>query len=259
MHTPSGLLHQQQQVFNPFQAGAGSLGGPGQQSHTGSLHARQSSRYTFANENPASAVTSVNPRGNAVHMAEQVRMMPQQAQQQQMHNQAQLAAQFYGATGGAPGLGGMLGGGVQQPPPGLKSAPTPPAPGMGIPIGGIHGLGGQFSGLGLGGHHGKNESSEVLLRELMRGNGAAGLANAASGLGRAADGKRMLSASLQSGGRYTDLPNTVDLGDPSILQARVAQPQQQHQMHHQGLQAGGVQGQQGAYNQNMYYGNVGRW
>lgn len=186
-------------------------------------------------------------------------MMPQQAQQQQMHNQAQLAAQFYGATGGAPGLGGMLGGGVQQPPPGLKSASTPPAPGMGMPIGGIHGLGGQFGGLGLGGHHGKNESSEVLLRELMRGNGAAGLANTAGGLGRAVDGKRMLSASLQSGGRYTNLPNAVDLGDPSILQARVAQPQQQHQIHHQGLQAGGAQGQQGAYNQNMYYGNVGRW
>lgn len=192
-------------------------------------------------------------------MAEQVRMMPQQAQQQQMHNQAQLAAQFYGAAGGAPGLGGMLGGGVQQPPPGLKSASTPPAPGMGMPIGGIHGLGGQFGGLGLGGHHGKNESSEVLLRELMRGNGAAGLVNTTGGLGRAVDGKRMLSASLQSGGRYTNLPNAVDLGDPSILQARVAQPQQQHQIHHQGLQAGGAQGQQGAYNQNMYYGNVGRW
>lgn len=260
VHTP-GLLHQQQQqvqqAFNPFQGGAGSLGGPGQQSHTGSLHARQSSRYTFANENPASAVTSVNPRGNAVHMAEQVRMMPQQAQQ--LHNQ-QLAAQFYGATGGAPGLGGMLGGNVQQPPPGLKSAPTPPAPGMGMPMGGIHALGGQFSGLGLGGHHGKSESSEVLLRELMRGNGAGGLTNAGSGLGRAGDGKRMLSASLQGGGRYTDSPNAVDLGDPSILQARVAQPpQQQHQMHHQGLQAGNTQGQQGAYNQNMYYGNVGRW
>ncbi|RPA96621.1 hypothetical protein L873DRAFT_1693773 [Choiromyces venosus 120613-1] len=243
--TPGGILHpqqqqqqqqqpQQQQIqqsFSPF----GAMGNPQQQqqqAHGGSLHTRQTSRYNFANDNPATASTSVNPRGNIAHMTEQLRMMPQQAQQQQqLHNQQQLAAQFYGA-GGAPGLsGGMLGGTVQQPPPGLKSAPTPPAPGMGgIPMGGLHGLSGQFSGLGLGGHHNKSESSDALLRELMRGNGAGALGNPGLG-GRAGDGKRMHVDSYWGGGSAK--PNPVgDLADPSILQ----QPQQQMQHHQGGIQ-----------------------
>lgn len=184
---------QQQQVQQVFSFG-GSMGTPQQQqAHGGALHTRQTSRYTFANDNPATAATSVNPRGNIAHMTEQLRMMPQQAQQQQqqqhLHNQ-QLAAQFYGTGNGAPGLSGILGGSVQQPPPGLKSAPTPPAPGMGgLPMS-IHPLG-QFAGLGLGAHHSKNESSEALLREFIRGNGAGGLANNGLG-GRASDGKRIL-------------------------------------------------------------------
>ena len=273
--TPGGILHpqqqqqQQQQIqqsFSPF----GAMGNPQQQqlqTHGGSLHTRQTSRYNFANDNPATASTSVNPRGNIAHMTEQLRMMPQQAQQQQqqqqqqqLHNQQQLAAQFYGA-GGAPGLGGgMLGGAVQQPPPGLKSAPTPPAPGMGH-MSGLHGLGGQFSGLGLGGHHNKSESSDALLRELMRGNGAGALGSAGLG-GRAGDGKRMHVDSYWGGGSAK--PNPVgDLADPSILQARMAQQQQQQQQQQQPQQQmqhhqGGIQAsQQGAYNPNMQY--YGRW
>ncbi|CAZ83348.1 unnamed protein product [Tuber melanosporum] len=239
--TPGGILHpqqqqqQQQQIqqsFSPF----GAMGNPQQQqqqTHGGSLHTRQTSRYNFANDNPAVASTSVNPRGNIAHMTEQLRMMPQQAQQQQqqqLHNQQQLAAQFYGA-GGAPGLsGGMLGGTVQQPPPGLKSAPTPPAPGMsGIPMGGLHGLGSQFSGLGLGGHHNKSESSDALLRELMRSNGAGALGNTGLG-GRAGDGKRMHVDSYWGGGSAKPSP-VGDLADPSILQ-------QQMQHHQGGIQAG---------------------
>jgi len=51
----------------------------------------------------------------------------------------------------------------------------------------------------------------------------------------------------------------ADLVDPSILQARVAAPQQQHQLHQQ-LQSG-VQGQtqQGGYNPNVFYGRGGHW
>ncbi|KAI5849739.1 hypothetical protein BZA05DRAFT_401392 [Tricharina praecox] len=221
--TPQSLLQQasgQQGFSGAFQGqGQGPMGPP----HQGGGHTRQSSRYTFANDNPLTAGTSVNARSNAAHMAEQIRMMPPQ-QQQQMPHQQQLA-QMYGS---APSLGGSLLGSVQQPPPGLKNAPTPPAPGLGgIPMGNIPGLG-QFSGMGLGGHHGKSEGENLLLRELLAGNGAPRLGGASStSLTRGGDGK-------------------LDLGDPSILQARVAQPHhqmQQQQQQHQGLQAAG-QGQQ---------------
>jgi CCR4-NOT transcription complex subunit 4 len=248
--TPQGL-HQQaggQQGFGAFsnaQAPMAPTGG-----HQGG-HTRQSSRYTFANENPLNASTAVNARSNAAHMAEQLRMMPPQ-QQQIPHQQL---AQMYG---GAPGLGGSLLGGVQQPPPGLKNAPTPPAPGLGgIPMGNMPGLG-QFSGMGLGAHHNKNESE--LLR-LFSSEGASRMGGATNAsLMRAGDGKR--NVPLSAGGRlgYTDRRGVVDLGDPSILQARVAQPQHQLQ-HQQGIQAGG-HGQQGGYNPMNYYASpaaAGRW
>ncbi|KAL7276224.1 transcriptional repressor general negative regulator of transcription subunit 4 [Rhizina undulata] len=226
IHTPANILQQQsQQSFNAFPAMPGMVPQQ-QQQQVNSLHGRQSSRYTFANDNPASSsTTSVNARGNAVHMAEQVRMMPQQGQQQQMQHQ-QLVAQFYGA-GGAPGLGGgMLSGSIQQPPPGLKSAPTPPAPGMGgIPMGGMPSLG-QFSALGLGGHHGKSSDHEAMLKEILMQPGNNSTGNKGASFSRGGDGK-------------------IDLGDPSILHARPAQPQQPIQIqHHQGIQAS-AQNQQG--------------
>jgi CCR4-NOT transcription complex subunit 4 len=246
--TPQGL-HQQaagQQGFGAFSSGQAPMTPAG--GHQGG-HARQSSRYTFANDNPLNASTTVNARSNAAHMAEQLRMMPPQ-QQQMPHQQL---AQMYG---GAPGLGGSLLGGVQQPPPGLKNAPTPPAPGLGgIPMGNMPGLG-QFSGMGLGGHHNKN-GDELL--QLFSGNGASRGATSAS-LMRGGDGKRNIP--LSAGGRFghTDRRGVVDLGDPSILQARVAQPQHQLQ-HQQGIQAGG-HGQQGGYNPMNYYASpqaAGRW
>lgn len=222
---------------------------PPQQGHS---HARQSSRYTFTNENPLVG-TSVAARSNAAHMAEQARMMP--PQQQQIPHQL---AQMYG---GAPGLGGSLLGSVQQPPPppGLKNAPTPPAPGLGgIPMGNMPGLG-QFSGMGFGSHS-KNDSENLLLKELLSGGGASRLGGAS--LMRGGDGKR--NVPLSAGGRpgYTDRRGVVDnYGDPSILQARVAQPQNQMQ-HQQGIQAGG-HGQPGGYNPNLnaYYASAqaGRW
>jgi CCR4-NOT transcription complex subunit 4 len=215
-------------------------------------HSRQSSRYTFANDNPMTASTTVNARGNAAHMAEQVRMMPPQQQQQ---ISPQQLAQMYG---GAPGLGGLLGG-VQQPPPGLKNAPTPPAPGLGgIPMGNMP----QFSGMTLGGHHGKNENESVLLRELLAGSGPSrmgGVTNAS--LMRGGDGKRNIPFAVGGREGFTDRRGVVDLGDPSILQARVAQPQHQMHQHQQGIQAGS-HGQQGGYNPNLnlYYAQAtGRW
>jgi CCR4-NOT transcription complex subunit 4 len=253
--TPQGLLHQtpgQQTFGGAFQNGQGSMAPPQPSQHQPG-HARQSSRYTFANENPLSTATSVNPRGNAAHMAEQVRMMPTQPIPHQQ------LSQIYG---GAPGLGGALLGSMQQPPPGLKNAPTPPAPGLGgIPMGNMPGLG-QFSGMGLGGHHGKSDSDNQLIRELMAGKNASRLGNASGvSLMRGGDGKRNIP--LFTGGRplYTDRRAVVDLGDPSILQARVAQPQ--HQMQHQpGIQGG--HSQQGGYNPNLnvYYASsaqAGRW
>lgn len=214
------------------------------------MHTRQSSRYTFANDSPVSSATAVNARTNAAHMAEQVRMMPQQQQQQQM-------AQFYGT--GAPGVGTGILGAAHQPPPGLKSAPTPPAPGLStIPVAGFPGLSGQFSGLSLGGH-GRTESKEqTLLREIMSGNGTPGV-GAAGGLMRSGDGKRKFSLPRGPPPGYANGRGVVDLADPSILQARVAS--QQHQMQHlQGIQTGAVQ-TSGGYNPNLnhYYGGSGRW
>ena len=237
--TPQSLLQQQ---LNTFQ-------GISQQQHgqqTG--HARQSSRYTFTSDNLPTGNT-VNARGNAAHMAEQLRMMP--PQQQIPH---QLAQQMYG---GAPGLGASLLGSVQQPPPGLKSAPTPPAPGLGgIPMGNMPGNG-QFSGMGH--HHSTKDNENVLLRELLAGQGATRLAGqSGASLIRGADGKRNTAPST-AGGRpgFADRRGVVDLVDPSILQARVAQPQ--HQMQHlQGIQAGGHS--QGGYNPGpTYYATPGRW
>ena len=255
--TSQSLLQQVsgQQCFGGAFQGQGQV--PMGPPHQGGGHTRQSSRYTFANDNPLTAGTSVNARSNAAHMAEQIRMMPPQ-QQQQMPHQQQLAQMY----GGAPGLGGSLLGPVQQPPPGLKNAASPPASGLGgIPMGNMPGLG-QFSGMGLGGHHGKSESENLLLRELLAVNGVSRLGGASSVSLR--DGKRNVPSS--AGGRpgYTDRRGVVDLGDPSILQARVAQPHhqmQQQQQQHQGLQAAG-QGQQGGYNPINYYASAqaaGRW
>ena len=247
--TPQSILQQatsQQGFGGTFQSGQGPLTPlqqqqQQQQQQQGHGHARQSSRYTFANDNPL-AGTSINARSNAAHMAEQVRMMPPQ-QQQIPHQQL---AQMYG---GMPGLSGSLLASVQQPPPGLKNAPTPPAPGLGgIPMGNMPGLG-PFAGMGLS--HAKNDNESLLLKELLSSGGGASRLGVAS-LMRGGDGKRNVPLSA-AGGRpgYTDRGGVVEnYGDPSILQARVAQPQNQMQHQQQGIQAGG-HGQPGGYTPNL--------
>ncbi|TGZ78215.1 hypothetical protein EX30DRAFT_165080 [Ascodesmis nigricans] len=231
--TPQGLLQQAAQNFNGFQPGSMGLPQQQQQGHQPG-HARQSSRYTFANDNAGSAATQVNARGNAAHMAEQARMMPPQQQQ---------LSHLYGGQSLSTGMLGTV------PPPGLKSAPTPPAPGLGgIPMGNVPGMG-QFSGMALG--HNK-EHNEALIRELLGGN-ASRMGGSSSGLMRGMEGKRNVPFSAGGAPGFTNRRGVVDhLADPSILQARVAQPQ--NQLHQQGIQAGG-HGQPGGYNPGMsaYY------
>lgn len=152
-HSTSQHHHQ---ASNPFQTQTLSLGLPG--------HARQASRYTFANDS-SSASTAVNPSANAQLMAQQSAMMPS-SQNKAFQNQAAQhpnlhTSHFYS--------------GVQGPPPGLKSSGTPPISG-----GGMFGQGHGFTtsaiggGLGLGRTNGGNKNgNEELMRELLRGrNGA---------------------------------------------------------------------------------------
>src|SRR5690606_22164556 len=98
---------------------------------------------------------------NPQHMAQQAQMMPQQQQHNQLQHQSQqaaLAAQFYGGLGNQPA-------GMQAPPPGLKSAPTPPAPGMGI----MGGMFGQQSAFGLPGHQSSNSTKgDEFFQQLVR-------------------------------------------------------------------------------------------
>lgn len=246
----------------PFQ-GTIPQGGVGGQSH-------QSSRFSFAND-------SSKNTSNARMLSQQGSLTPNplttSAPQQNMSNQ------FYSSS-------------VQGPPPGLKTAGTPPISG-----GGMFAQGYGFTSntsLGLGGNVGKQEASPDLMRELLRGrSGTAG-----TGGVQGHEAKRefmfpflqqhntpppltpatgLLSAFYGSqAGTFTDSgpqkqrkkgkkhrhANTssggggvVDLADPSILQAR---------MHPAGV---GTTGQvlygsqgQGGYNPSMMYGaGFGRW
>ena len=135
---PSGL----------FQNQTGQLGPPG--------HARQSSRYSFANDS-ASASAAVKPAAHPKLMAQQSAMMPSGAIQ---------AHQTFG--------GPFYGGAAQGPPPGLKSAGTPPLSGDGMFSQG-HGF-----APGLGGIDDKTE----LLRNVLRSRGGQ---TGAGGLGQAMD------------------------------------------------------------------------
>lgn len=235
--TPQALAQQAQGGFTGFQNGPSMQ----QQNHQ-SGHARQSSRYTFNDAGNAS--TQVNARSNAAHMDEQIRMMPTTQQQQQQ------LSHLYNSQPLTPGLMGT----IQQPPPGLKSAPTPPAPGLsGIPMGNMPGMN-QFSGLG---HQIKSDHGEVLLRELMGGRPSGMGGGAAGGLMRGMDGKRNVPFSAGAAPGYTNRRGIVDhLTDPGIIQSRMAP---QHQLHQQGIQAGG-HGQPGGYtHNNLSYYAGGRW
>ncbi|MBE7180748.1 MAG: hypothetical protein INR71_05995, partial [Terriglobus roseus] len=161
-----GLTPQQQQQqyqlqqlksINPQSASLlGALQQPGyQQGGPSSGHARNQSRFTFANDS-SSASTSVKPVANAKLMSQQSSMMPQQASHfSQMSNQP---GQFFNS-------------GVTGPPPGLKQSGTPPMTG---PQRFGHGIGfGDNNRLGYGAG-----GQEALLRDMMQGQrGGAGQAS----------------------------------------------------------------------------------
>ena len=169
--------------------------------------------------------------------------------------------------------------GVQGPPPGLKTAGTPPVSGGGMFAQG-HGFTTSNVNLGLGSGVGKQEANPDVMRELLRGrsgtNGLQGQETAKresiapfllnqktprphpSVIGfldasqkQKKKGKKQRHANASSGGG-----GVVDLADPSILQAR---------MHQVGANAAGGQALygnqgQGGFNQSMVYGaGIGRW
>ena len=258
------------QPSNPFQAQTAGLGLPG--------HARQASRYTFANDS-SSASAAVNPSTNAQLMAQQSAMMPtnqnkifqsQAAQHSNLHT-----THFYS--------------GVQGPPPGLKSSGTPPISGGGM-FGQGHGFTSAIGGsIGLGRTNvGNKNGNEELMRELLRGrNGAmngqgpdvgkrefdflssvkqpkSSVATSASSLLSSLYGSQLGAYNGHQDGNFQKQKkkgkkhrhaNTsssggggiVDLADPSILQAR---------MHHGGVGQGqfGAQGQGGYNSSSMIYG-----
>ncbi|KAF8862202.1 hypothetical protein BDZ45DRAFT_585729 [Acephala macrosclerotiorum] len=235
------------------------LGGQGSALFQQQGHNRQSSRYSFANDGSSSS-SSVKPSANPKLMAQQSSMMPS------------ASSQFYGSS-------------MPGPPPGLKSSGTPPIGGM---FAQGHGFGNSMGGnsaFGLA----KDNSSDML-RDMLRSRGAAGGQShdtgkreymfpsflqqypstsstpaPASGLlaslygpqtGAFHDfgqkqkkkGKKHRHANTSSSGGG----GLVDLADPSILQARMQQHQQQSNA---GVGQGLFGGQaQGGYNPSMMYG-----
>ena len=263
------ISHHQHQQSNPFQMQTQAQGfgsAPG--------HARQASRFTFANDT-SSASTAVKPAVNPQLMAQQSAMMPpnHNKQFQQSNNQS---SHFYS--------------GVQGPPPGLKSSGTPPVSGGGM-FGQGHGFASAMGGsAGFNNAPGANKNAnEELMRDLMR-NRTGSLNGQGPDLGKREFNKfpfpqqqipvtsseapassllsSLLGPQLGSQPGYQDHglqkqkkkgkkhrhANTsssgggvVDLADPSILQAR---------MHHAGAGQGqyGAQGQGGYNSNNMMYG-----
>jgi len=264
-------MHHHQQS-NPFQNQSfGSIPG----------HARQASRFAFANESSTSTAATIKPTGIPQQSGMLPSSQPKQFQSQNFH-QANVPNQpFYS--------------GVQGPPPGLKSSGTPPVSGGGM-FGQGHGFTSAMGGnLGLGNTSGASkDTNEELMRELLRGrngnlNGhghdsgkrefkfpsvlpsatsntapASSLLNSLYGsqLGslngyqehhlqrQKKKGKKHRHANTSSSGGG----GLVNLADPSILQAR---------MHHGGAGQGqyGVQGQGGYNPSGMMYGGGygGRW
>ncbi|TVY82253.1 General negative regulator of transcription subunit, partial [Lachnellula suecica] len=100
-------------------------------------HNRQSSRFSFASENPSAV--PIKASANPKFMAQQSSMMP--------HAQGN---QFYGSS-------------MPGPPPGLKSTGTPP-----IGFGQNHGFGGSMGG--VSGFNGlpKNNDNEQMIRNILR-------------------------------------------------------------------------------------------
>jgi CCR4-NOT transcription complex subunit 4 len=239
-------------------------------------HTRQASRFSFANDSNAKNASNARILGQQASLMQSGTTNPLSAPAPQQG----LSNQFYTSS-------------VQGPPPGLKTAGTPPISG-----GGMFAQGHGFTtntNLGLGGNIGKQEANPELMRELLRGrSGTAGTGGVqgheaakrefmfpflqqhqtpppltpATGLLSAFYGSQA-GTFAESGpqkqkkkGKKHRHANTssggggvVDLADPSILQAR---------MHQVGVGASGQalygsQGQ-GGYNHSMMYGaGFNRW
>jgi CCR4-NOT transcription complex subunit 4 len=230
-------------------------------------HNRQSSRYSFANDS-SSASSNIKPSANPKLMAQQSSMMPS-------GSHAQQGNQFYGSS-------------MPGPPPGLKSSGTPPI-GGGM-FGQSHNFGGSIGGGSsvFGGLQKDNGSD--MLRDMLRGRGAAGggqshdtgkreymfpsfLSQYPSASSTPAPASGLLASLYgpQTGafhdfgqkqkkkGKKHRHANTsssgggglVDLADPSILQARMQHQQQSNAGVGQGLFGGQAQG---GYNPSMMYG-----
>ncbi|KAL3422084.1 RNA recognition domain-containing protein [Phlyctema vagabunda] len=233
-------------------------------------HNRQSSRYSFANDNGPASTSSVKPSANPKLMAQQSSMMPPSSQQ---------GNQYYGSS-------------MPGPPPGLKSTGTPPA----AMFGQGHGFGGSMGGGSVFGGSQKENNSDML-RDMLRGRGngagssqihdtgkreymfpsflqqypsASPTPTPASGLLASLYGSQPgafhdFGSKQKKKGKKHRHANTsssgggglVDLADPSILQARMHQQQQSNAGVGQGLFGGQAQG---GYNPNMMYGSgFARW
>ncbi|XP_044716100.1 RING/Ubox like zinc-binding domain-containing protein [Hirsutella rhossiliensis] len=189
----------------------------------GQGHNRQSSRFSFANDN-ANSATNVKLAANSRIMAQQSSMMPNSFQ-------SQGGNQFYGSS-------------MPGPPPGLKSSGTPPSM-----------FGQSFGGSGFGAA--PKDSSNDLLQSLIgrnRGGGnqphdagkppASGLL--ASLYGNHAGAFQDLGSKQKKKGKKHRHANTsssggsglVDLADPSILQARMQHQSQSNAGVGQGLFGG---------------------
>ncbi|KKA20913.1 CCR4-NOT core complex subunit Not4 [Rasamsonia emersonii CBS 393.64] len=239
-------------------------------------HTRQSSRFAFANDSNAKNMANARMLGQQASLMQSGTPNPLAAPTPQQG----LANQFYTSS-------------VQGPPPGLKTAGTPPVSG-----GGMFAQGHGFTtntNLGLGANVGKQDVNPELMRELLRGRSGTGGAGGVQGHDAAkresmfpflqpqqtppplTPATGLLSNFYGSqGGNYAEPgpqkqkkkgkkhrhANTssggggvVDLADPSILQAR---------MHQVGAGAAGQalygsQGQ-GGYNHSMMYGGgFNRW
>ena len=226
-------------------------------------HNRQSSRFSFANDN-ANSATNVKLAANPRIMAQQSSMMPNSFQ-------SQGGNQFYGSS-------------VPGPPPGLKSTGTPPSMFGGQSFGGS-GFGAApkdtndllqgFIGRNRGGG---NQPLDAGKREYMISSfsnqyppSSTSTPAPASGLlaslygnhpGAFQDfgskqkkkGKKHRHANTSSSGGS----GLVDLADPSILQARMQHQSQSNAGAGQGLFGGQSQG---GYNPNMMYNNnnFARW
>lgn len=156
--------HQQNLLLQSFKSGSPNYLNQGHTAQgTGNApgHARQTSRYSFANDINASA--NVKPVASQKLMHQQNSMLPSGTPHQNLAQQ-QGSSQIFSS-------------GVQGPPPGLKATGTPTVSG-----GGMFGQGHGFAtaGLNYGVNTGGRNANDDMMRELLRNRGASGSAGQAS-------------------------------------------------------------------------------